>query len=179
MKKRKRSKTVKPSRRGTKEDREIYARNFERGIPAFVSSAHYDDRDARIMRIKMKRRLTNPIKRLSAIELKSLTPKQRAEYHRQLDREGWEEISKVTRSGPNYSHPTKQRRRKTNPKIQNMFVLIAQKAGGPVLKYIGGVRFASKGRAVLFPSRKDAQTTGREMLLHFPILKGYKLSVKS
>lgn len=124
MKKRKRSKIVKPSRRGTKEDREIYARNFERGIPAFVSSAHYD-RDARIMRIKMKRR------------------------------------------------------RKTNPKIQNMFVLIAQKAGGPVLKYIGGIRFAIKGRAVLFPSRKDATTAGREMQLHFPILRGYKLSVKS
>jgi hypothetical protein len=128
--------------------------------------------------MKKRARRKNPVKRLSAIELKSMTPKQRSEYHRQLDREKWNEISKVTKSGPSYSHPVRQRRRK-NPKIQNMFVLVAQKAGGPVLKYIGGIRFAIKGRAVLFPTRKDATTAGREMQLHFPVLKSYKLSVKS
>lgn len=66
-----------------------------------------------------------------------------------------------------------------NPRMQNMFVLIATR-GRTVIKYVGGIRFSSKGRAVLFPSRADAVRVARELKLRFPdALRGYTLRVQS
>jgi hypothetical protein len=69
-----------------------------------------------------------------------------------------------------------------NPRMQNLFVLLATKGKGKraqVLKYIGGVRFSTKGRAVKFDSRRDAETVARDLRSRFPILKGYTLRVQS
>lgn len=63
--------------------------------------------------------------------------------------------------------------------MQNMFVLLATR-GKTVLKYVGGVRFASRGRCVLFPSRHDAEVTARDLRSRFPqALRGYTLRVQS
>lgn len=74
--------------------------------------------------------------------------------------------------------PTKKVRRSKNPRMQNMFVLLALR-GKEVLKYVGGVRFSSKGRAVLFPTRQAANATARELRSRFPILNKYRLTVQS
>lgn len=68
-----------------------------------------------------------------------------------------------------------------NPRMQNMFVLIARHVSrqGQLLKYVGGVRFSTKGRAVLFPSRAAANMAARDLRSRFPILKRYTLSVQS
>lgn len=68
--------------------------------------------------------------------------------------------------------------REENPRMQNMFVLLATR-GKTVMKYVGGVRFATKGRAVLFPSRVDAERVARDLRSRFPVLKGYTLRVQS
>lgn len=69
--------------------------------------------------------------------------------------------------------------RDKNPRLQNMFVLYATR-GKTVLKYIGGVRFSSRGRAVLFPSRHDAQVAARDLKSRFAqALRGYTLRVHS
>lgn len=70
------------------------------------------------------------------------------------------------------------RPRGKNPRMQNMFVLLATK-GKTVLKYVGGVRFSTKGRAVLFPSRQAANMAARDLRSRFPVLKGYTLRVQS
>lgn len=72
-----------------------------------------------------------------------------------------------------------RRARGRNPRTQNMFVLYATR-GKTVLKYIGGVRFASRGRAVLFPSKHDAQVAARDLKSRFAeALRGYTLRVHS
>lgn len=69
-------------------------------------------------------------------------------------------------------------KRVKNPRMQAMFVLLATK-GKTVLKYVGGVRFSSKGRAVLFPTRQAATMAARDLRSRFPVLKGYTLRVQS
>lgn len=72
-----------------------------------------------------------------------------------------------------------ERPRGKNPRLQNMFVLYA-KRGKTILKYVGGLRFSSKGRAVLFPAKADALTTARDLKSRFPgILRGYRLTIHS
>lgn len=77
------------------------------------------------------------------------------------------------------SDATVRRLTRKNPRMQNMFVLIAKAKGGAVLKYIGGIRFSTKGRAVLFPSRQSANMASRDLKSRFPVLKKYQLSVQS
>lgn len=72
-----------------------------------------------------------------------------------------------------------KRKKRKNPRMQNMFVLLATR-GKTVLKYVGGVRFSAKGRGVLFPSRRDAEVTARDLRSRFPeALRAYKLTVQS
>lgn len=72
-----------------------------------------------------------------------------------------------------------EKSRTTNPRMQNMFVLYATR-GKTVLKYVGGVRFSSRGRAVLFPSRADATAVARDLKSRFAeAFRGYTLRVHS
>jgi len=73
----------------------------------------------------------------------------------------------------------RSRSRVKNPRLQNMFVILATR-GKTVLKYIGGNRFSSKGRAVLYPSRAAATYEARELKDKYaPALRGYTLRVQS
>lgn len=66
----------------------------------------------------------------------------------------------------------KKRARNKNPR---MAVLLAQRPGGPILKYLGGIKFSERGRGVLFHSAKSALAMGRSLKAHFPALTHYKL----
>jgi hypothetical protein len=68
------------------------------------------------------------------------------------------------------------KRRRKNP-LPTQNVLLAQRPGGPVLKYLGGVKFSRTGHAVRFPTRQSAQLAGELMKRQFPVLKPYKLWV--
>ncbi|MGH9760627.1 MAG: hypothetical protein ACREAC_07265 [Blastocatellia bacterium] len=59
-----------------------------------------------------------------------------------------------------------------NPRF---FILVAQKDGGKMLKYLGGVKFGTSGTAVLFKTSDSALVVGRMLKLQFPLLKKYKL----
>ena len=67
-----------------------------------------------------------------------------------------------------------KRKRRKNP-VQTQHVLFAQKSGGHVLKYIGGVKFSRSGHAVRFASRPAALEVGRELKRRFPVLKSYRV----
>jgi hypothetical protein len=66
------------------------------------------------------------------------------------------------------------RKRRRNP-VQTQHVLLAQGPGGPVLKYLGGIKFARTGHGVRFGSKQEAMRAARELRGNFPILKRYKL----
>jgi hypothetical protein len=70
----------------------------------------------------------------------------------------------------------KQRKRRRNP-VQTQHVLLAQVSGGPVLKYLGGVKFSRTGHAVRFATKAAGQAAARTMRQHFPVLKSYRLWV--
>lgn len=71
------------------------------------------------------------------------------------------------------------RNRAKNPRMQNMFVIYATRAG-TTLKYIGGNRFSSTGRAVLYPSRAAATYEARELKSKYATaLRGYTLRIHS
>lgn len=66
------------------------------------------------------------------------------------------------------------RKRRRNP-LPTQHILLAQRPGGPVLKYLGGIKFAQVGRPVKFASKPDAITVARGLRQQFRILKTYKL----
>jgi hypothetical protein len=66
------------------------------------------------------------------------------------------------------------RKRRRNP-IATQHVLLAQRPGGPVLKYLGGIKFAQTGHGVRFGSRLEALRAARQLRGSFPILKKYKV----
>jgi len=66
------------------------------------------------------------------------------------------------------------RKRRRNP-VTTQHVLFAQRPGGPVLKYLGGIKFAAKGHAVRFGSKQSAMRTATELRSRFAILKQYKV----
>jgi hypothetical protein len=63
-------------------------------------------------------------------------------------------------------------RRKSNPRY---VVLYAQAKGSPVLKYLGGIKFARAGRAAHFLSAKDALAVGHQLKRHFATLRKFRL----
>jgi hypothetical protein len=68
-----------------------------------------------------------------------------------------------------------KRAKRVRAKNPRMAVLLAQRPGGPVLKYLGGMKFAAKGHGVLFHSAKSALALGRQLKAQFPALTRYKL----
>jgi hypothetical protein len=68
----------------------------------------------------------------------------------------------------------RKRRVRRNP-LATQHVLFAQRRGGKVLKYVGGVKFSQSGHAVRFPSRPAALQVGRELKRQFNVLKPFKI----
>jgi hypothetical protein len=66
------------------------------------------------------------------------------------------------------------RKRRRNP-VQTQHLLFAQKPGGPVLKYTGGVKFARAGKAVRFADKAAANTVGASLKRQFPVLRPYRV----
>jgi hypothetical protein len=67
-------------------------------------------------------------------------------------------------------------RRSRNPRSP-LFKLLAQRAGGKRLVYLGGVKFAEKGRPVYFKTPAGARTVAKLLRLQFPMLKRYAFAV--
>jgi hypothetical protein len=67
-----------------------------------------------------------------------------------------------------------KRKRRRNP-VQTQHVLLAQRGTGPVLKYLGGIKFARKGIGVRFPTKAAAVAAGNLMKRQFPVLRAYRL----
>lgn len=65
-------------------------------------------------------------------------------------------------------------RRRSNPRH---VALYAQAKGkrAPVLKYIGGIKFAKVGRPVRFDSSAHAWSVARQLREVFPVLKKFRL----
>lgn len=74
--------------------------------------------------------------------------------------------SSVRRGNPRRKH-------RRNPGGQR--VLMAQRPGGKMLKYVGGIKFAERGHAVRFPDARSALSLGRSLKSQFPVLKRYRL----
>ena len=66
------------------------------------------------------------------------------------------------------------RKRRRNP-VNTQHVLLAQKGNGPVLKYLGGVKFSKSGHGVRFSSKQAALQIARELRARFPVLKSYRV----
>jgi hypothetical protein len=79
-------------------------------------------------------------------------------------------------------NPRKRRRvrhraaRRANPRSP-LFKLLAQRRGGKRLVYLGGVKFAEKGRPVYFKTPEGARTLAKLLKLQFPVLKRYAFAV--
>lgn len=67
-----------------------------------------------------------------------------------------------------------RRRRRKNPTAHRVR-LYAQRAGGKVLKYIGGFEFAEKGQPATFDNGRAAMTVGKKLRSRFPVLRRYRL----
>ena len=65
-------------------------------------------------------------------------------------------------------------RRKANPR---QVALYAQARGTPVLKYIGGIKFAKRGRPAKFDTKADAESVARQLRAQFRVLRKFKLWV--
>ena len=66
------------------------------------------------------------------------------------------------------------RKRRRNP-VQTQHVLLAQRGSGPVLKYLGGIKFARTGHGVKFQSKAVAMAAGNLMKRQFAVLRPYRL----
>jgi hypothetical protein len=71
---------------------------------------------------------------------------------------------------------TKIRPRRRNPRSP-LFKLLAQRAGGKRLVYLGGVKFAERGRPVYFKTPEGARTVAKLLRLQFPMLRRYAFGV--
>jgi hypothetical protein len=76
----------------------------------------------------------------------------------------------------------RERRRKSNPRAKRrrnpvhlQHVLFAQRQGGPVLKYLGGIKFSTRGHALRFASRPAALAIARNLRRQFKVLKPYRM----
>jgi hypothetical protein len=65
------------------------------------------------------------------------------------------------------------RRRRRNPVSQH--VLYAQRKGGPVLKYLGGIKFGRTGVGLRFGSKGEAMKQGNALRRQFKVLRPFKL----
>ena len=53
--------------------------------------------------------------------------------------------------------------------------MYAQARGTAVLKYIGGIKFAKKGRPVKFDNKANAEAVARQLKAQFRVLRRFKL----
>ena len=67
-------------------------------------------------------------------------------------------------------------RRSQNPRSP-LFKLLAQRHGGKRLVYLGGVKFAERGRPVYFKTPEGARTVAKLLRLQFPMLRRYAFGV--
>lgn len=65
----------------------------------------------------------------------------------------------------------RSRQRRSNP----VHVLFAQRPGGQVLKYLGGIKFARTGRTAKFDSKAAAASVGRQLKAQFKVLRPYRV----
>jgi hypothetical protein len=65
-----------------------------------------------------------------------------------------------------------QRRR--NP-VQTQHVLLAQRGRGPVLKYVGGIKFARTGKAIRFADKAAASQMGATLKRLYAVLRPYRV----
>jgi hypothetical protein len=56
-------------------------------------------------------------------------------------------------------------------------MLFARSPRGRLLKYLGGIKFAERGRAALFRSAEHARSVGRVLKAHFKVLRPYRFIV--
>jgi len=63
-------------------------------------------------------------------------------------------------------------RRRRNPR---QVALYAQGKGTPVLKYVGGIKFARRGKPVRFENGAHAWNVARQLRAQFPVLRKYRL----
>lgn len=71
-------------------------------------------------------------------------------------------------------NPARRTRRHRNP-LPVQHVLFAQKGSGPVLKYVGGVKFSRTGHAVRFATKAAAASTGAALKRQFAVLRSYRV----
>lgn len=64
------------------------------------------------------------------------------------------------------------RPRRGNPR---QVALYAQARGTPVLKYVGGIKFARRGRPLKFDSKQHAETFARQLKAQFAVLRKFRL----
>lgn len=65
-------------------------------------------------------------------------------------------------------------RRRPNPRHVSLYAR-PLKGRGPVLKYVGGIKFAKRGRPIKFDSQAHAMSVARELKAQFRILRKYRL----
>jgi len=66
-------------------------------------------------------------------------------------------------------------KRRKNP-LPRRYILMAMK-GRDMLKFLGGHKFAKRGRAKLFHSARAAHDAGIALVLKYPVLRSWKLKV--
>jgi hypothetical protein len=71
-------------------------------------------------------------------------------------------------------NPRKKRARRRNP-LPTQHVLLAQRPGGPVLKYLGGIKFSRTGKAVRFADKAAASATATSLKRQFSVLRPYRV----
>ena len=75
-------------------------------------------------------------------------------------------------------NPKRQRRaalkRRRNP-VHTQHVLLAQRGTGPVLKYVGGIKFARTGKAIRFADKAAASQMGAAMKRAYAVLRPYRV----
>ena len=62
--------------------------------------------------------------------------------------------------------------RRSNPR---QVVLYAQARGTPILKYVGGIKFARRGKPIKFDNGKHAWQVARQLRAQFPVLRKFRL----
>lgn len=62
--------------------------------------------------------------------------------------------------------------RRPNPR---QVALYAQARGTPVLKYVGGIKFAKRGAPVKFENAAHARTVARQLKAQFRVLRKFRL----
>lgn len=80
-------------------------------------------------------------------------------------------LAKYWRERRRRKNPRRARRR--NPSVQH--ILFAQRGNEPVLKYLGGIKFARAGKPMKFATSAAAAQQGKMLAQQFPVLRSYRI----